>query len=269
MARENEYLYFSYKKIKRGEQTLEKRSERTSGSWEKLKNFTYARVGLGRYGSSLPLSEELDFRLSHARAKDSVHSDLNFESLKEELKIYNQKVIILESEAKDRLTYLQRPDQGRSLSGESVKILEKEKNNYKLCITIADGLSALGVEKNAVNLIKELFLILEEWITISPICIVKQGRVAIGDEIGEALGAEACLVLIGERPGLKSPDSLGAYLTYSPRKGRTDAERNCVSNIRPEGLSIQDAARKLKYLITEMFARKITGVNLKDEALVE
>jgi len=229
-----------------------------------LREFTPARVDLGRTGHSLPTSELLDFQLAHARARDAVHLPLDVRSLILELKQKNIPYVALSSEAHDRFTYLHRPDLGRRLNAESREQLAPLKSEYDAVFVIADGLSALAVHRHAVPLL-ELVLTKLDW-KVAPVTIVAQGRVAIGDEIGELLGAKLAVVLIGERPGLSSPDSLGIYLTWQPRPGRTDAERNCISNIRAEGLSYELAAHKLLFLMTESRRLKLSGVQLKERA---
>jgi ethanolamine ammonia-lyase small subunit len=217
-----------------------------------LRSFTAARVGLQRQGSSLSTSELLRFDLDHARARDAVHLELDPTSL-------GFDHILVKSEAKDRRTYLLRPDLGRRLQNK----LQPEPCDA--AIIIADGLSALAVHRHAKELLTRLLPLLDSW-KLAPLIVATQARVAIGDDIGEQLGAKLALVLIGERPGLTSPDSLGAYLTYNPKTGRNDAERNCVSNIRPEGLTYDAAAHLIHFLMTESRARKISGVTLKSDA---
>jgi ethanolamine ammonia-lyase small subunit len=229
----------------------------------RLRDFTPARVELGRAGPSVPTRALLEFQLAHAKARDAVHLLLGVRSLVAELK---RPSITLGSAARDRDEYLRRPDLGRKLSAESRDRLTGLRGDYEVAFVIADGLSALAVHRHAAPLL-ELLLRELDW-KIAPVAIVEQGRVAIGDEIGEVLGAPMTVVLIGERPGLSSPDSLGAYLTWQPRMGRTDAERNCVSNIRAEGLSYAAAAHKLLFLMNESRRLKLSGVRLKEEALL-
>lgn len=230
----------------------------------RLGDYTMARVGLGRAGHSLPTRELLEFQLAHAKARDAVHLPLAVDSLGLELKQKNITSIPLASAARDRDEYLRRPDLGRCLCAESRDQIAALSGEYDAAFVIADGLSALAVHRHAVALL-ELLLRDLDW-RMAPVAIVEQGRVAIGDEIGEALGARMVLVLIGERPGLSSPDSLGAYLTWQPRPGRTDAERNCISNIRAEGLSYAAAAHKLLFLMNESRRLKLSGVRLKEDA---
>jgi ethanolamine ammonia-lyase small subunit len=229
-----------------------------------LRDFTPARVDLGRTGHSLLTSELLDFQLAHAKARDAVHLPLDVNSLVIELKQKNIPCVGLASEANDRSIYLHRPDLGRRLNAASRARLAPLKSNYDAAFVIADGLSALAVHRHALPLL-EVVLAQLDWV-IAPVTIVVQGRVAIGDEIGELLGAKLAVVLIGERPGLSSPDSLGIYLTWQPRPGRTDAERNCISNIRAEGLSYELAAHKLLFLMNESRRLKLSGVQLKERA---
>jgi ethanolamine ammonia-lyase small subunit len=234
-----------------------------------LRRYTPARVGLGRTGVSLETRELLDFGLAHARARDAVHARLDGGWLAKVVgEMCGVEVLRLRSEAGDRATYLKRPDLGRKLDAESCALLNGKRlsGDRVLALVIADGLSALGVERHAPGLLKELVARLSEW-RLAPICIVEQGRVAIGDEIGQALGAAMVVVLIGERPGLSSPDSMGAYVTWGPRPGRTDAERNCISNIRGDigggGLGSEQAAAELAGTLLEASRRQLTGVALK------
>jgi ethanolamine ammonia-lyase small subunit len=243
----------------------------------RLRSFTPARVGLARTGVSLETRDLLDFQRCHAQARDAVHSRLEAATLSAALaEITESEVLRLHSAAPDRATYLQRPDLGRQLDEPSRSLLarraasadsdSKQTGTSMLALIVADGLSALAVERHAAPLIKELIPYLESW-QLAPLCVVEQARVAIGDEIGLSLAAQITVVLIGERPGLSSPDSLGAYITWEPRPGRTDAERNCISNIRAEGLSYSQAAAQLGYYLTEARRRQLTGVSLKEEAL--
>ncbi|MEK6243125.1 MAG: ethanolamine ammonia-lyase subunit EutC [Pseudomonadota bacterium] len=234
----------------------------TANPWTALRSFTPARIALGRAGSALPTGELLRFGLAHARARDAVHRALDAEKLIFELSSLNLSSQVVRSAAPDRATYLRRPDLGRRLSQNSFL----NKNEKQLALVIADGLSALAVERHAVALVRALIALAPQRWAAAPAAIALQGRVALGDEIGARLGAQLVVVLIGERPGLSSPDSLGAYLTYAPRVGRTDAERNCVSNIRPGGLGYEPAARRIDWLAAAALARGLTGVALKDES---
>jgi len=231
-----------------------------------LKEFTAARIGIGRAGSSIPLKQSLEFKLAHAHARDAVYSELDLDKLSEELKQVELPVLQLHSQAAYREQYLQRPDLGRQLNEESIEILDGY-NNYDVVIIIADGLSANAVNGNSVGLLKILIPQLQSVeLKFAPICLVKQGRVAIADDIGMNLKARLSLILIGERPGLSSADSVGAYITFNPRIGLTDESRNCISNIRPHGLSFRSASKKIFYLVQEAFKRKLSGVGLKDNA---
>jgi ethanolamine ammonia-lyase small subunit len=242
----------------------------------RLRALTPARVGLGRTGASQETRDLLDFQRCHAQARDAVHSRFEAAALAATLAdITKAEVLRLHSAAPDRATYLQRPDLGRKLDELSQSALARRaaldatanpsSAQARLSLIVADGLSALAVERHAASLIKELLSRLEGWL-LAPLCLVEQGRVAIADEIGQALGAQLSVILIGERPGLSSPDSLGAYITWAPRPGRTDAERNCISNIRAEGLSCALAAGQLVYYLTEARRRQLTGVALKEES---
>lgn len=239
-------------------------------SWSRLRQFTAARIGLGRAGAGIPTSETLSFKLAHAQARDAVHATLDFEQLGAELRLLHPlPVQILKSHARDRSEYLRRPDFGRRLSDVSRQQLESLLTaEYDLAIVFADGLSALAIELNAVPFLKNLLPRIAEF-RIAPIVLVEQGRVAIGDEIGSLLRAKCVAVLIGERPGLSSPDSMGAYLTFDPKPGLTDERRNCISNIRSEGLPHEFASEKLAYLLRESLRRQISGVHLKDDMTLE
>jgi ethanolamine ammonia-lyase small subunit len=206
----------------------------------------------------------LDFQLAHAQARDAVHLPLAVHSIALELKKEGMHSFVLASTVRDRGEYLKRPDLGRQLSAESREKLISQRGDYDVAFVIADGLSALAIHRHAVPLLDLLRRTLD--CRVAPVAIVEQGRVAIGDEIGDLLGARMVVLLIGERPGLSSPDSLGAYLTWQPRPGRTDAERNCVSNIRAEGLSYAVAAHKLLFLMNESRRLKLSGVRLKEDA---
>lgn len=245
--------------------------------WETLRRFTDARIALGRAGVSLPTTAHLAFQLAHAQARDAVLVALDAPSLARALSaVSGDKSLSLHSAAADRTIYLQRPDKGRRLDDVSRKILEMLKGSgttspvrpYDLAFVVVDGLSALAITQNTVPFLSVLQrrITAENW-SVAPVCIVSQGRVAIGDEVGELLGAKAVVVLIGERPGLSSPDSMGIYLTWMPRVGLLDDSRNCISNVRPVGLRYEDAAYKLHYLLSQMHKRQLSGVGLKDETL--
>ena len=230
----------------------------------RMRALTPARVALGRTGVSLQTRDMLDFQQAHAQARDAVHAALNGAALAAELSaITSGPVLRLHSASADRATYLQRPDLGRRLS--EVSRSELSPGPWDLALIVADGLSAIAVERHVPALLQQLLPRLEGW-RLAPVVVVEQGRVAIGDEIGSALGVQLTVVLIGERPGLSSPDSLGAYITWGPRIGRTDAERNCISNIRTEGLSYATAAEQLNVYMTEARSRRLTGIALKDDS---
>jgi ethanolamine ammonia-lyase small subunit len=247
--------------------------------WQVLRQFTAARIALGRSGVSLPTAAQLDFQLAHARARDAVHLALDAKALTQRLCDANadsMRYVTVSSAAGNRDTYLQRPDLGRRLDAASRTILQDLHQShapaapYDLAIVIADGLSALAIEQNAQPFLDALTrrLAPENW-SLAPIAIVRQGRVAIGDEVGEIFGAKVVVILIGERPGLSSPDSMGLYLTWAPQVGLTDESRNCISNVRPAGLSYEEAAFKLHYLLTQAHQRQLSGIQLKDETGTE
>jgi ethanolamine ammonia-lyase small subunit len=238
-----------------------------------LRDFTSARVSLPAAGHSLATSEVLHFQLAHAQARDAVHASLHLpsfaERLRTELPILGEAsipVLQLQSNAPERATYLRQPILGRTLHPASVAQLRSAARD--LAIVIADGLSALAVERNVIPLLAHLIpQLLDAGWTLAPLALVQQGRVAIGDPIGFGLGASLSLVLIGERPGLSSPDSLGAYLTWQPHPDRTDADRNCLSNIRDGGLSPESAAGRLLWYLQAARARQITGTSLKEGSI--
>lgn len=238
--------------------------------WSKLRQFTPARIALGRSGTSLPTAPHLEFQLAHARARNAVHHELDTDALQQAFEKRGLTFVLLHSAAPDRPTYLQRPDKGRRLDDDSRAALQSLKSPatpYDVAFVIGDGLSSFAIEENAAAFLDVMLPKLKEhgW-SVAPLTIVKEARVAVGDEVGEIIGAQMVVVLIGERPGLSSPDSMGIYLTYGPRVGMTDESRNCISNVRKEGLSYAGAAHKLGYLMTEARSRKLSGVNLKDEA---
>ncbi len=236
--------------------------------WKRLARLTPARIGLGRAGSGLPTREVLGFGLAHAQARDAVHTPLETEAITTAIEALGLPVIAVASQAEDRATYLRRPDYGRRLSSESRDTLAAAAAGpVDLAIVVADGLSARAIHEGAAPMLAALLSQSEKsgW-NLGPVVIARQARVALGDEIGMLLRARAVAVLIGERPGLSSPDSFGLYLTFDPRPGRSDAERNCISNVRPAGLSHDLAAFKLHWLIAQAFSRGLSGVNLKDES---
>lgn len=239
----------------------------TAALTARLRALTPARVGLGRTGVSLTTRDLLDFQRAHSQARDAVHAPLDSAALAAEIETsIRPGVLRLHSAAANREEYLQRPDLGRRLNEASQALLAQHPtNNLDLAVVIADGLSALAVHRHAPALLRELLPLLSD-LHLAPITIVEQARVAIADEIALALHAQISVILIGERPGLSSPDSLGAYITWDPKPGRTDAERNCISNIRAEGLTYAQAAAQLSYYLTEARGRRLTGVTLKEES---
>lgn len=242
--------------------------------WLELRRLTPARIALGRTGTSLPTHAQLDFQYAHAQARDAVHLPFDHAGLSAQLTGRQRDSLLLHSAAVDRNSYLQRPDLGRKLSDQSAQALREyalaHPGGVDLVIVVADGLSALAVHRHTLPFLTRLEeqMSADEWST-APVVLVEQGRVAIGDEIGQLLGAKMVVMLIGERPGLSSPDSLGLYFTYNPKVGLTDAYRNCISNVRLEGLSYGMAAHRLLYLMREACRRQLSGVNLKDEAQVQ
>ncbi|MHC8379345.1 ethanolamine ammonia-lyase subunit EutC [Pseudomonas sp. MDT1-16] len=239
-----------------------------------LRRLTPARIALGRTGTSMPTSAQLDFQYAHAQARDAVHLPFDPAGLSSQLAECGRESVLLHSAAADRNSYLQRPDLGRKLSDESAQTLRDyalaHPGGVDLAIVVADGLSALAVHRHTLPFLARMEeqVSAEGW-SVSPVILVEQGRVAVADEIGELLGAKMVVILIGERPGLSSPDSLGLYFTYNPRIGLTDAYRNCISNVRLEGLSYGMAAHRLLYLMREACRRQLSGVNLKDEAQIQ
>ncbi|MGN6526589.1 MAG: ethanolamine ammonia-lyase subunit EutC [Burkholderiaceae bacterium] len=241
--------------------------------WTMLRRHTPARIALGRAGASLPTAEVLRFAAAHAAARDAVHEPLDVDTLAAALRGIGLEPLVAASRAAGRADYLARPDLGRRLDDASRAALEAAPRAAAPgpCVVVADGLSAVAAQRHAVPLVAALRAALAEpvdgpAVALGPVVVATQARVALGDEIGAALGAPLVLVLIGERPGLSSPDSLGAYLTWAPAPGRVDSERNCVSNIRPEGLAVPDAARRLAWLLRTSLRRRLTGVGLKDES---
>lgn len=237
-------------------------------SWHSLSRFTSARIALGRSGGSQRTRSVLEFRLAHARARDAVREEFHAAALEGKLEEIGFETLRLASLAADRRTFLLRPDLGQVLDAGSRVGLANSRAAWgarDLAVIVSDGLSALAAERHAAPLLAHLVPLLRSagW-TLFPIFVVPFGRVRLQDEIGELAGARHCLMLLGERPGLGSPDSLGAYFTYLPRAGRTDAERNCVSNIRPDGLPPEAAARKLSRLLAASVRLGLSGVALKD-----
>lgn len=244
--------------------------------WDALRRYTDARIALGRAGHSQPTAAHLALQLAHAQARDAVHLSFDADGVAASLRELGLDTLMLHSAAPDRATYLQRPDLGRRLDAASRQRLSDWRQQqgghaprFDLAIVVADGLSALAVHQNAVPLVSALLARLradatQAW-SVAPAAVVEQGRVAIGDEVGEGLLARAVVVMIGERPGLSSPDSLGLYLTGAPTVGLTDARRNCISNVRPAGLRTEAAAAKLHQLLGQARQLGLSGVGLKDD----
>lgn len=236
-----------------------------------LKEFTAARIAIGRSGVSIPTKQSLQFNLAHAHARDAVYSELDNDGLTDNLKQFGLPVLHLHSKAGNRAEYLQRPDLGRKLKKSSTNLLKENTGEYDVVIIIADGLSANAVNEHTKGVLQVLIsLLFGAKLKLSPICLVEQGRVAVGDKVAHLLNAKLSIMLIGERPGLSAADSLGAYLTYNPQPGLTDESRNCISNIRSKGLPAKLAGEKIFYLVQEAFRLKLSGVGLKDnQGLIE
>lgn len=273
----------------------------TPTPWDALRQFTDARIALGRAGVSVPTHAHLAFQLAHAQARDAVHLPLDATGVAASLQALGLPTLLLHSQALDRAMYLQRPDLGRLLDAASLHTLaqwqadsrhagrvQRSTGNgsgeshradspaqspldaaFDLAFVVVDGLSALAIRQNALPLVANMLKRLQNDLTqtwrIAPLTVVAQGRVAIGDEVGDQLNAQMVVVLIGERPGLSSPDSMGLYLTWSPRVGRSDAERNCISNVRDAGLSVDLAALTLHRLLAQARVKQLSGVGLKDD----
>ncbi len=238
--------------------------------WSHLRQYTPARIALGRAGTSLPTKPHLEFQLAHARARNAVHHELDVSRLEAALVARGHETRVLHSAAGNRPMYLQRPDKGRRLderSRQALTQMAQPANGYDVVFVIGDGLSSFAIEENAVPFLEVMLppLMTQGW-RIAPLIVVREARVAVGDEVGELLGADMVVVLIGERPGLSSPDSMGIYMTLKPRVGLTDEARNCISNVRREGMNYDVATHKLLYLMTEARKRGHSGVQLKDEA---
>jgi ethanolamine ammonia-lyase small subunit len=240
----------------------------SSRSIRDLRNLTPARVGLGRAGASMPTDALLEFTLDHARARDAVHAAFDVPAVIEGLGDLGLDAVAVSSRVRDRKDYLRRPDLGRTLDPASQDLLaSRGRASCELAIMFGDGLSPTAVHAHAVELLRSLMpRLAADGIAIGHAVVASGARVALGDEIGAILGARMIAVLIGERPGLSAPDSLGAYLTFAPSAGLTDAERNCVSNIHGSGLGYDEAASKIAWLVREGLARGVTGVALKDES---
>jgi ethanolamine ammonia-lyase small subunit len=237
--------------------------------WDALRRFTQARIALGRAGSSLPTAPLLAFELAHAQARDAVHQPLDRGALAAAIRAAGFDTLDVHSAAPDRNRYLRRPDLGRMLdAASSARLTDCTQAPHaapELVFIAADGLSAFAAQRHVAPLLANLRPKLADW-RVGPVVIATQARVALGDAIGELLRAKIVVMMIGERPGLSSPDSLGLYVTHEPRVGRSDAERNCISNVRPEGLAYDAAAVRLMWLLNEARRLGITGVELKDHS---
>ena len=242
--------------------------------WKDLQKYSNARLALGRAGDSIPTAEILRFAYAHAQARDAVHAALDIDAMQSTLESAGLTALRVHSSAADRATYLARPDLGRRLAQDSALALQEYAAEQALppprgyacdiILIVADGLSAPAMARNVRPLISEIVRRTPTDWTLGPVVIAEQARVALSDEIGEILGARMVVMLIGERPGLSSPDSLGMYLTWAPRRGCSDAQRNCISNVRPEGLSYGEAARRLWWLCVEARRLGASGIALKD-----
>lgn len=235
-------------------------------TWEPWRRATPARIGLGRVGDAAPTAELLRFGWAHASARDAIHARPDLDALEGALAAQGWQPFRVKSRAPDRATYLRRPDLGRLLDEEDARSLQASASGCDVCLVVGDGLSALAIDRHAAPLLAALKPLLPPALRFGPLAIASQARVALADDIGERLGARLSVILIGERPGLSSPDSLGIYLTFDPRRGRTDAQRNCISNVRTEGLPPAAAAARLAWLTRESLARGLSGVQLKDES---
>lgn len=235
--------------------------------WAELRTLTAARIGLRRAGASLATGPLLEFQLAHARARDAVHAPLDEARLLADMEAFDTPVIAIASAAADRQSYLMHPELGRRLMPQAEATLKPYATGHDVVFVVSDGLSAGAVQMHAAPVLAGVLPMLraDGW-RIAPLVIVRHGRVAIGDAVAAALRADCVTVLIGERPGLSAPDSMGAYLTWQPGPQPTDAERNCISNIRPEGIGYADAAFKIAHLLRAMRARRLSGVQLKDDS---
>lgn len=237
----------------------------TQDMWTELKQFTDARISLGRCGTSLPLHESLAFKLAHAKARDAVLQPFKMDWLARELKNSGYTTLQLTSSVADRREFLTRPDKGRRLDDPSRALLTAQHKGGDLAIVIGDGLSPRAIHENALPFIQNFMALVSQTnLTTTPICLVKNARVAVADEIAYLQGSRLVIMLIGERPGLSSPNSLGIYMTYAPKPGTTDESRNCISNIRQGGMRTKAAAQKLAYLVETALQSKTSGIQLKD-----
>jgi ethanolamine ammonia-lyase small subunit len=239
--------------------------------WERLRKFTEARIGLGRTGYAVPTREALQFQLDHARARDAIHWRWERTEFEKSLRAAKIPAVVLETNVRDRAQYLMRPDYGRVLSPSSRRLLAdkfpKKKRSFDIVIAVSDGLSSSAAHAHAAKFVTRLWKELKRAdYRLAPLFLLENARVAVSDEIGALTGAKLSIIVLGERPGLTSVDSLAMYMTYGPRVGNTDALRNCVSNIRPPtGLSYAAAVKKTLFLVREAFRRQLSGVELKEE----
>lgn len=241
-------------------------------AWSTLRRYTQARIALGRAGHALPTRALLDFQIAHARARDAVHFPWGIADFAKQVRGLGTECLILETPVAGRGEYLRRPDLGRVLTEHSRELLRNTASGehgrrLDVALAVTNGLSSTAVERHGIHLLETILEYCRaRGLRVGPVCLAENGRVALSDDIGGALRARAAVIVVGERPGLSAADSLGIYLTYDPKTGNTDAERNCLSNIRPpEGLGYEAAARKLVYLAEEAIRRRLSGVALKDE----
>jgi ethanolamine ammonia-lyase small subunit len=253
--------------------------------WAPLRRVTQARIGLARAGSAVSTQALLEFHAAHARARDAVWCAWDIESCEQQLRAAGASTLRVASAAPDRATYLKRPDLGRRLAPESVPVLEAARDalhdvtgatpeaqpaTLDVALVLSDGLSATAVHEHGVSTMLSLLTALQAAnLRCSPVVLAQYGRVALSDEIGHILGARSAVIVLGERPGLSAADGLGMYLTHAPTPGKTDAQRNCISNVRePAGLSARLAALRLTALLRRSLALGMSGVELKDDGLV-
>ena len=240
-------------------------------AWAYLKNYTTARLALGRTGNSLPLKEVMELKLAHALAKEAVYAKLEIDELNKSLSVFDLPIIALQTRAINRISFLQTPEAGKRLNENSVKIVHHlaKLNTYDIAIIIADGLSATAIHQQLKGVLEYLIPLLQkQQLSIAPICLVQEARVAIGDEIGALFNATLSIVFIGERPGLSVSNSMGVYITYNPTIGLTDEKRNCISNIHDAGLFSENAAQKIMYLLMAALQLRHSGTMLKDNSLL-
>lgn len=242
-------------------------SIKSQDEWQSLHKLTSARIALGRAGMSITTNTHLTFQLAHSQARDAVNLDLDFNALQNTLSNHSIQSKLLCSQVTNRAEYLQRPDKGRLLDQDSISVLEyyKENNsNTDIAVVVADGLSSFAIDHHAEPFLQKFIPMIQQEYTVAPVILVKQGRVAVGDHVGELLNAKMVVLLVGERPGLSSPDSMGIYFTYQPKIGATDADRNCISNIHSNGLTYDEAAQKVIFLIHASQRLQLSGVHLKE-----